>query len=82
MKISFPMMVAASTLIFSPVAAIAQHVDVGPGGVAVQGDRHGGGHREGGGDHHERKVEHRDSHHGDRHNETVVVKERHGGDRH
>ena len=82
MKFSLPILVAASSLILSPVAAFAQHVDVGPGGVSVHGDRHGGGHRERSEHHHvEKKVDHHDSHHGDRH-ETVVVKERHGGDRH
>lgn len=80
MKFSLPILIAAASLILSPVAAFAQQVDVGPGGVSVHGDRHGDRHRS---EHHhvEKKVDHHDSHHGDRH-ETVVVKERHGGDRH
>lgn len=82
MKLSLPVLVAASSIILSPVAAFAQHVDVGPGGVSVHGG-HGDGHRERSEHHHvEKKVDHHHGgHHGDRH-ETVVVKERHGGDRH
>ena len=39
MKIMFAA-AAAAALALAPVGALAQHVDVGPGGVGVHGDGH------------------------------------------
>jgi hypothetical protein len=73
---------AATTLALSPVGALAQHIDVGPGGVGVHGDshgeRHGDRHHD---DHHEvvREHHHHDDHHDDNHGgerRTTVI-ERH-----
>ncbi|MEE7478805.1 hypothetical protein MHIMP23_21650 [Methylobacterium hispanicum] len=70
MKLSLPILVAASSLVLAPGYALAQHVDVGPGGVSVHGHGHGHGHVE----RHEHVERHR--HHGDRH---VDRHERHDG---
>jgi hypothetical protein len=72
---------AAATLALTPVAALAQHVDVGPGGVAVHGDGHGERHHDHHDDHHEvvREHHHHDDHHDDHHGgerRTTVI-ERH-----
>ena len=60
--------------------ALAQHVDVGPGGVSVHGDRHASARRSSD-DHHEvvREHHHHDDHHDDHHGgerRTTVI-ERH-----
>ncbi|CAA2104664.1 hypothetical protein ASF27_11965 [Methylobacterium sp. Leaf102] len=68
MKTKFGAIAAIVTLAFSPVAALAQHIDVGPGGVRVHGDGHGERHGEG--------------HHGDRHEHREVVREHHHHDDH
>lgn len=79
MKIKFAAIAAIAALTLSPVGAFAQHVDVGPGGVAVHGDHHE--------DRHETVVHehHHDDHpvvhdHHDDHHETesrTTVIERH-----
>lgn len=76
MKRTLAALAATAALCLAPLAASAQHLDVGPGGVAVHGDRHD--------DHHEEVVrerhddhpvvhEHRDD---DSHGHTTVI-ERH-----
>lgn len=76
---------AAVTLALAPVGALAQHIDVGPGGVGVHGDshgeRHGDRHHDRHDDHHEvvREHHHHDDHHDDHHGgerRTTVI-ERH-----
>ncbi|MCJ2030809.1 hypothetical protein MKK50_15665 [Methylobacterium sp. J-043] len=73
MKTKFAAIAAIVSLALSPVAALAQHIDVGPGGVGVHGDshgeRHGEGHRDRHDDHHEvvREHHHHDDHHDDHH---------------
>ncbi|CAX23000.1 protein of unknown function [Methylorubrum extorquens DM4] len=59
MKITLPVLVAAASLVLAPGYALAQHIDVGPGGVSVHGHSHG----------HVERHEHveRHHHHGDRH---------------
>lgn len=71
----------SSALALAPTAALAQHVDVGPGGVGLHGDgpghgerrvveeHHDSGHSEGAGHHEERREGHDGGggQHGDRH---------------
>ncbi|TXN25062.1 hypothetical protein [Methylobacterium sp. WL9] len=76
MKTSLLAYAAALSLALAPVAALAQHIDVGPGGVGVHGDGHHDHHD----DHHEvvRDHHHHDDHHDDHggeHSTTVI--ERH-----
>lgn len=81
MKNSLPVLLAASSLILAPGYALAQHVDVGPGGIGVHGPGHGDRH----GDRHEhvehdrdRHVDrHHDDHHGGSHESTTVERHRH-----
>ena len=65
----------AAALLFAPAAAMAQHIDVGPGGVRVHGDGH---HH-----HHERRVIERHHHHDDLdHTGSVRVERHHHHDDH
>lgn len=80
MKLALAALAASAALALTPVGASAQHVDVGPGGVAVHGDRHGDRHdvehTHGVEEHrHERPVVH--DHHDDVHEHTVVEEHRH-----
>jgi Spy/CpxP family protein refolding chaperone len=60
----------AAALLLTPAVAMAQHIDVGPGGVRVHGDGH---HH-----HHERRVIERRHHHDDLdHTGSVRVERRH-----
>ena len=79
MKLTIAALAASAALALAPVGALAQHVDVGPGGVGVHGD----GHRRDV-DHTHTTVEenHRDrpvvhEHHDDHHEKTVVEEHRH-----
>jgi len=81
MKITFAVLAASASLALAPLPALAQHVDVGPGGVSVHGDRHhddvehthGTVVRE---HHHDEPVVH-EHHHDDVHEHTVVEEHRH-----
>lgn len=80
MRLTFAVIASAASLALVPVGAIAQHVDVGPGGVAVHGDRHEE-RREVVREHHDDHPvvrEHHDDHHDDHHegSRTTVI-ERH-----
>jgi Ni/Co efflux regulator RcnB len=81
MKLAIAALAASVALALTPVGASAQHVDVGPGGVAVHGDRHGDRHDDEHRHstveehHHERPVVH--DHHDDVHAHTVVEEHRH-----
>ncbi|MEE7465005.1 hypothetical protein MFUR16E_29315 [Methylobacterium fujisawaense] len=77
MKLALAALAASAALAFTPVGASAQHVDVGPGGVAVHGDRHDVEHTHGVVEEHrhERPVVH--DHHDDVHEHTVVEEHRH-----
>lgn len=79
MKLTIAALAASAALVLSPFGAFAQHVDVGPGGVAVHGDRH---HDEVEHTHSTVEEHHRDrpvvhDHHDDVHERTVVEEHRH-----
>ena len=78
MKITIAALAASAALALTPVAAFAQHVDVGPGGVGVHGDRHDTEHTHSTVEehHHDRPVVHED-HHDDHHEHTVIEKHEH-----
>ncbi|WP_336490476.1 hypothetical protein [Methylobacterium nigriterrae] len=40
MKITIAALAAPAALALAPVGALAQHVDVGPGGLSIHGDHH------------------------------------------
>ncbi|MER2268377.1 hypothetical protein [Methylobacterium oxalidis] len=69
MKVTIAVLAASAALALAPVGALAQHVDVGPGGVGVHGDHHDGGVEHTHGtvvrEHHDERPavhEHRDDH--------------------
>jgi len=75
MKSILPILATAASLTLAPGYALAQHVDVGPGGVNVHGGGHGHVERH---EHVERRHEHVDRH-DDRHeggHDRVTVEER------
>jgi hypothetical protein len=79
MKITIAALAASAALAFAPVPALAQHVDVGPGGVSVHGDHHDVEHTHGTvvhEHHHDEPVVH-EHHHDDVHEHTVVEEHRH-----
>ncbi len=67
-KLTLTGFAAAAALALMPAVALAQHVDVGPGGVRVQGDDH---------HHHERRTIEEHHHHGDTDRTGTVRVERH-----
>ncbi|WP_041357456.1 hypothetical protein [Methylorubrum extorquens] len=79
MKLTIAALAASAALALAPVGAFAQHVDVGPGGVSVHGDRHHHDvehtHSTVEEHHHDRPVVH--DHHDDHHEHTTVI-EKHG----
>ncbi len=80
MKLTIAALAASAALALAPVGALAQHVDVGPGGVAVHGDHHHDDvehtHTTVEEHHHDRPVVH-EHHHDDVHEHTVVEEHRH-----
>lgn len=78
MKRTLVAFATTAALCLAPMAASAQHVDVGPGGVGVRGDHHDDHHETVVREHHDDHSvvhEHHDDHHdGDSHS-TVI--ERH-----
>ncbi|MEE7478786.1 hypothetical protein MHIMP23_21545 [Methylobacterium hispanicum] len=78
MKITLAALAASAALVLTSAGAFAQHVDVGPGGVSVHGDR---GHRDVEHTHTTVEEHHHDrpvvrDHHDDHHEHTVVEEHR------
>lgn len=75
MKIKLAVLASVAALVLSPLAASAQHIDVGPGGAGVHGDDHGDRHertREGHHDDHPVAHERHDDHHDEGHSDVHV----------
>lgn len=73
MKLTLAAFAAAAALALTSAGALAQHIDVGPGGVGVSGDHHDDRHEVV----HEHEQHHDDrpvvrKHHDEGHHETVI----------